>query len=457
MRLRLSEMLDFLENFEIYNLYKDPKKIILKSFVIDSRKAKEGSVFFALKGKKNDGHDFVKDAHSRGSEVAVVEKKLGSVEIIQIIVDSSIKALGKIAKNIVEKADSKIIEITGSNGKTTTKELIYHLLNSAVPVFRNPGNLNTEIGLPFSILNHYNYEKILVLELGISKKGDMENLLSLFKPNVGVFLNSGTAHIGNFKSEFEIFEEKSKLIRNIKKGIAILYGDDERFLKLSRELENKVESFFFGQKNGHVRLLKWEYDLKNLKTLVNIEVFSKIFSFELNGIWNRGQLLDLSAAICTIKTMGFDLDPSVLNDFKLLENRFNIRIVNEYIVVDDTYNASIESLKEALNTIKNINVKRKIAILGSILEQGQKSFETHKKLGEIVRDSDINYVVVYSLFPDIKYSVDFMKDKVIIVSSKLNEIVDFLKFFLQPGDLIYFKASRGVEMERVMEKICNTY
>lgn len=457
MLLRLSEILDSLENFKIYNLYKDPKRVILDNFVIDSRKARKGSVFFALKGQRNDGHDFVKDVHSNGAEIAVVEKKLDNVGITQIVVNSSIKALGKIAKSVIEKVNPKIIGITGSNGKTTTKELMYHLLKPQIPIFRNPGNLNTEIGLPLSILNYYNREKILVLELGISKKGDMENLIFLFKPDAGVFLNSGSAHIGNFENEFEIFEEKSKLMRSIKKGIAVLYGDEERFLKLSKELEKEVRSFFFGQKNGHVRLLNWKYDSKNFKTFANIRLFSENLSLELNGIWNRGQLLDLCAAMCMVKGMGFDIVSSTLNNFSPLENRFSVRTINEYIVINDTYNASIESLKEALNAIKSINARRKIAVLGSILEQGRKSLETHKKLGEIMKSSDIDHVIVYSLFPDIEYSVDIMKDKVVMVSSELDEITNFLRTFLQPEDLIYFKASRGVEIEKVMEKICSVY
>ncbi|HEW91928.1 MAG TPA: UDP-N-acetylmuramoyl-tripeptide--D-alanyl-D-alanine ligase [Thermotogaceae bacterium] len=458
MRLRLSEILDILKKHEIYNLHEDPEKLVLDSFVIDSRVSKEGSVFFALRGKKTDGHRFVKDAHSRGAKVAIVDRKIDDVEIIQIIVNSVVDALEDLAKNIIKKVDTKIIGITGSNGKTTTKELIHRLLSdlTAESVFKNPGNLNTEIGLPLSILNYYNRERILVLEFGISKPGDMDKLVSIFEPNVGVFLNSGSAHVGNFKNKDEIFLEKSKMLKAMKKGWGILYGDDERFVKLAEDLRN-IEFYFFGQRNGNVKLLKWKYNSKVLTTKVDFKIFEKFHSPEFKGIWNRGQLLDLTAAICAVKAVGMDLSVDILKNFELPKNRFNVQRIGDFIVIDDTYNSSIESLKEALCTINHLDARRKVAVLGAILEQGEKSLETHKELGRLIDESTVDCAIVYSVFPDIRYSIGNMKNKVVMESSNLNEITDFLCSFLQSGDLIYFKASRGVEMERVIEKVWEVF
>jgi len=458
MQLKLSEMLEVLRCSEIYNLFEDPDRIYVNSFVVDSRESKDGSVFFALKGRRVDGHNFVKDAYSKGAKVAVVERKIAEVGIVQLVVNSTIEALNNLAINVIRKKSTKIIGITGSNGKTTTKELIHHLLKKTLdrPVFKNPGNLNTEIGLPVSILNYYNFEDILVLEFGISKRGDMDRIIKNFKPDIGVFLNCGSAHLGNFKDEDEIFSEKSKMIKSIDNGAVVLYADDERFLKLSEDLKN-LSIKFFGQKSGDVKLLSWKYTDDLSSTIAVIDVFGKLYSVILNGIWNRGQLLDLCAAICTIKILELNFNPDDLEDFKLLRNRFNVQKVDKIVLVDDTYNSSIESVKEALNTIKLLTASRKIAVIGSILEQGSKSIETHEKLGELINASDIDHVIVYSVFSDVKYSISTMKEKVVFESSVLDEVADKLIKFLRPGDLIYFKASRAVEMERVIERVWKSF
>lgn len=235
-------------------------------FVVDSREVKTGDVFVAIKGARVDGHDFVNQAVQNGAFAVIVERDLHLSN--QIIVPNTIEFLGELAGEIINSAHPKIVGLTGSNGKTTTKEILWNVLNAEIPTFKNEGNLNSEIGLPLSIINSYNGEKILVLEMGQRMVGDIEYLCKFFPPDIGILLNVGSAHVGIAGDLESIFKGKWQIVEKSKQ--ALVNYDDERMRKWNCE-----KCKYFGTNGGDYTLKGKKFNGKS--TLINFCTGRKLF------------------------------------------------------------------------------------------------------------------------------------------------------------------------------------
>lgn len=447
----ISKCVDILDlrNFD----RKDPE---FTRFHVNSKKVCEGTLFFAIKGKHHDGHSFLREAWEKGATAAVVEKFVKDVPIPQILVRSTVETLGKLAKRKLEECgDSVRICITGSNGKTTTKELIHHHLSKIVgyPIFKNEGNMNTEIGLPLTILNDYHGERILVLELGINKPGDMDKLVKIIKPSIGIFLNLGSAHVGNFDSLEELFYEKAKLIFSLEPfSLAIINEDDIRISNL-KNIRRNLRYSGFGRKKGRVRLAGWSYEIENGSFATRSIYFidGKRTEIKLKNVWNEGQLLDLSAVLCLIDSMGYEVKVETFEDFELPDGRFKLSKVHDILLIDDTYNSNVESVKKAVGTISNLPAKKRIAVIGAMKELGKFSGWYHAELGRLLGTFDI--VFIYLKDPEILMIRDELNGLNLREEKDPLKLAQDILSVVEKGDLIYFKASRAIEIERVMEEV----
>lgn len=408
-------------------------------FVVDSRQVTPGCVFVAIKGEKTDGHFYANEAINKGAAYVVAEKKLQHIPEEKLItVNDTIEFLLSNAREKLKKHNPVVIGITGSNGKTTTKELLYQLLGKD-RAFRNPGNLNTEIGLPLSILNEYNAEKFAILEMAMNKFGDIARLCQIAMPHVAILLNVGTAHRGIAGNQEMILRGKLQLIENMQKnGTAIVLYDKKLLDRIS--LKPMVT---FGYKKGDYQLV--DYCYIDFSTKAFYKTPREQLIFNLKSIWNAGQLTNISAVLAALDILGIDCNKNILENFTPVAGRFRVMNCNGIYVVDDTYNASIESFETAVETIKKLG-KRSFAVVGSIKEQGKYSIETHRKLGEILEKLD--GVVVYN----VDNEIEIMNcSKKIFASNNATEISDFLKRILIPGDVVLFKASRSVQIEKVLQ------
>ena len=405
-----------------------------EKFCIDSRKVEKGCIFVAIKGERFDGHDFVPEALEKGAKLAVVERPLGTGK--EIVVESVIDFLIELASRKLRA--KTVIGITGSSGKTFTKDLVADILPDS---FRSPGNMNTEIGLPLSILNEYEGQKFAVLEMGVSKRGDLERLCKIRKPEVGVVLNVGRQHLGFFESEEELFEEKTKLFECSR--MIVYNADDERMREKVEILKKPVKGF--GKNNGECKLVDWRYSSGNTEVVYEVE--SSAVYLKLLDIYHMGHLLNVAAALCVLRILDLPLDPEEIIRPKKEKGRFNVFEKKGVIFIDDTYNASLLSFKMAIDAMERMEGRR-IAIVGPILEQGSFSKETHERLSKILEK--IEGVFVLDGYEGSEY-ID--PSNVIGRSDSKEELAEMVSRYLRDGDIALFKASRGVKMEEVLERV----
>ena len=421
------------------------KEFLTRKFVLDSRNVKPGDIFVAVKGKKTDGHKFIQEAFENGAYAAVVEKPVkynGNIYLVEKVVDF----LADLAREKIKPLEKKtIIGITGSNGKTTAKEILYQLLSFTTSnVFKTPGNMNTEYGLPLSLINEYKGESILILEMAMNKKGDIKHLCSIAPPDIAVILNVGTAHIGLLGSKKDIMEAKLEIVLYSKENSNVVcFFDDEELRKQVKEHRKNV--LFFGKKGGDVVLEDWWYI--DSKTACVINHFGENIAFKLNGIWNEGQLLALLASISVLKVLNKEFPVDALPELKLPENRFHVTKTKGLYIINDTYNASLESFDVALKTMLKMKRGKKYAVVGSIKEQGKFSEETHKLLGKKLELLD--GVFLYTVDDEIN---QVKCSKVLIKSDNPETIAKELFSRVSEGDVILFKASRSVGIEKVLKE-----
>lgn len=407
-------------------------------FVIDSREVFEGCIFVALKGERTDGHFYVNEALSRGAAFAVVEREVDAPRGKLIFVESTERFLQELAAQKLSRYNPTIVGITGSNGKTTTKEMIYRCVGENL-AFRNPGNLNTEIGLPLSILNDYEGQKYAILEMAMNKPGDIATLCRIAQPQVAVLLNIGTAHRGIAGGVEQILLGKLEIIQNLHKdGIAVVH-DDQRILE--RIGDRSVITFGF--QKGEYQLDTYTYE--NLSTIAFYKTPNSLRTVRFSTILNVGQLTNVAAVLAVLDVLKLKADLSKLEDFVPVAGRFKVQQIDGVYVVDDTYNASLESFKVAVETLKKLG-KRTYAVVGSIKEQGRFSEETHRELGKILEQLD--GVFVYN----IDHEIDAMEcSKIMLKSDQPDVIVSKLQNLLKQGDAVLFKASRAVAMEKILK------
>lgn len=406
-------------------------------FVTDSREVKPGDVFVAIKGNRVDGHDFVKQALQAGAFAVVVERDLGLPN--QLIVPSTVGFLGMYASKILEKFNPKIVGITGSNGKTTTKEIVAEVLSAEIRTFKNEGNLNSEIGLPLSIINSYRGEPIVVLEMAQRNVGDIEYLCKLFPPNIGVLLNVGSAHVGVTGSVNEIFKGKWQIVENSKQ--ALVNFDDERM--------RCGNCKYFGTKGGDYVLKERTFDGRS--TLLTFETIEGEFYYSLPGFWTKAMATSVLVAFAVADMLDILFNPIRLLSFKPLKGRFNIHTCGKAYIIDDTYNASYESFKHGIEEVKEHFPRPAYAVVGAMKELGEYSKHYHEMLSNLLEE--VEGVVVYDKEEESK---DITPSNLIFRSDKQEEIVEFLKKKILTSEFsgtLYFKASRAVELDKIVNEL----
>ncbi|KAF2958967.1 UDP-N-acetylmuramoylalanyl-D-glutamate--2,6-diaminopimelate ligase [Thermotoga sp. Ku-13t] len=406
-------------------------------FVIDSRQAFEGCIFVALKGERTDGHYYVREALERGAALAVVERIVDVPKEKLYFVEDTRLFLQKLAAQKIVRYDPKIVGITGSNGKTTVKEMIHRCLGEEI-AFRNPGNLNTEIGLPLSILNDYRGQPYMILEMAMNKPGDITTLCRIAQPHVSILLNVGTAHRGVAGGDEQILKGKLEIVENMREnGIAILHNDPRILQRVRRR-----DFVTFGFQSGDYRLTSYVYE--GPSTRAWYETPKGVHQLRFSTILNVGQLVNVAAVLAVFSVLNLQVDLTKLESFVPVSGRFRVLLIDEVYVVDDTYNASLESFKVAVETLKKLG-ERTYAVVGSIKEQGIYSQETHRQLGKILEQLD--GVFVYNA----DHEIDSMEcSKILLKSDEPEVIVTKLKSMLRMKDAVLFKASRAVGMEKVL-------
>lgn len=423
------------------------KNLIISGICTDSRKIKKGDLFIALKGDNFDGNEFVNECFKKGAIAAVISKDINCIGPA-VLVDDGLIALKSLAELYKKRFNIPIIAVTGSSGKTTTKEIISAVLAQKYKVHKTYQNLNNEIGLPLTLFELKKEHELSVLEMGMNSLGEIQRLVTISRPDIGVITNIGTAHIENLKSRENILKAKMELTTYFdKKSILLLNGDDE-YLSLVKNKDYKI-IWVSTKGNGDYNAT----DIKNLgeegvEFKCNYRGEEHLFKICIPGIHNVYNGL-FAIALGDF----YDINPNDIKkglmEFKPGNNRMDIINMSSNIsIINDSYNANLDSMKAAIDVLNSFKNSRKIAVLGDMFELGDFSIKAHKEVGRYVKDrADI----LVAIGKESKYIYDEAHEK---IESRHFETKDeacsFLKSIVRQKDAILIKASRGMGLEDVV-------
>jgi UDP-N-acetylmuramoyl-tripeptide--D-alanyl-D-alanine ligase len=434
-----------------------PRGVDLGVFVdrvsIDSREVRSGDVFWALQGETHDGHNFTTEALNRDASLCVIsETHAESITGPALIVDDTLGALGRFADWYRGQTDSLVIGVTGSVGKTTTRELIYSALSSQFPGIRSRSNFNNEIGLPLTLLEMDPLHEFAVVEMGASRRGDIRRLCEIARPEIGVVTAIGSAHMRTFGSLNAIIETKGELLENLPStGFAVLPGDD----RILRQMADRATCpvIFVGQSDDcHLQATDIEVHTRSLR----FRCVGEAFSVPVTGRHS------LSNALCAIAVgLEIGIHPHLLatglSHFEPVPGRCGIIQIGQWTVVDDTYNASPLAVQAACRLLQELVIpgsSQRFLILGDMCELGDLAVVEHEAIGRLVAWLQLDRLLVCGNHADDVArgaARSGMNPHQIVATSNIETLLAMLDCWLEPNVVLLVKGSRATRMERVIE------
>jgi UDP-N-acetylmuramoyl-tripeptide--D-alanyl-D-alanine ligase len=423
---------------------------VVTGYSTDSRTVEPGSLFFALRGPNHDGHCFVDAALGRGAAAAVVERAAAD-RGTELVVPDTQAALETLAAWARRRWTAPLVAITGSAGKTTTKEVVARLLAVEMPVGKTEGNLNNHIGVPLSILRLPDEAKAAVIEIGMNHAGEIRRLAAIARPTVGVVTNVGFAHAEFFNSADEVALAKRELIEALPpEGTAVLNADDPRVSRFGEAFRGRVVTFGFAD-NADVRAEAAEFGPEGVRFRVDGTDFESSFV-------GRHGVLNILAGLAVARV--FSIAPARLADaVRTLEpaamrgERFTRGGVT---ILNDCYNSNPEAVRSMLDVLRAYPARRRIAVLGEMLELGPWSEPLHRGVGSYAAECGVDALV------GIRGAARQMIDEAVrsglpagaaVFFDEPGSAGEFLRGFVRPGDAVLFKGSRGTRVERALEKL----
>jgi UDP-N-acetylmuramoyl-tripeptide--D-alanyl-D-alanine ligase len=423
------------------------KGIPIKNISIDTRTIKKDSLFIAIKGDKFDGNDFVQEAFEKGASLAIADnKKFLKIRNKKIVyVKNTIGALKKISENIIKKYGGNVIAITGSNGKTTTTNIIANSLNNTSKTI---GNYNNEIGMPLSIINASPKSKNIIIEIGAAKAGDIDYLSKILNPFIGVITNIGNSHLETLKNINGVLKVKSEIVNNIKKGgYLIVPNENKKHLSYWKLIRDDINIYSFGMTKSadffasDIRVKKEGMHFKISSKLIDKDIQIKT---SLEGEHNIKNILSSFV-------IHYCLDNNI-NNFALKLNSNKIKNVRQIkskwlkgsTLIDDTYNANPDSSKKSIDLLSKYK-KNTILVIGDMLELGKYKKKLHKEVGEYAKANGINIVLGFGELT--KETIKAFGKKGIFFDNE-ESLKSYLIKNITSKDVILIKGSRGMKMER---------
>ena len=422
--------------------------ININYFTINTKDLKNKTMFFPLKGK-TDGHNYILNGVENGlagffiepGHEDIIQKALEkNKKLIIIEVKNTLKALQELAKNTREKLNIPVIALTGSFGKTSQREMIYSVLKQEFKVLTTKGNLNNHIGMPITLVNYKN-EDVILLELGSNHPGEIAFLRNICKPTITLVTNIGTAHIGNFKKIKNTLKEKLSIAKDSE---YFLKNMDNEYIKKAKINNNKIiEYSVFGSDISNIILGK--------KNRYTITVNNKRYKVTINSDVNY--LINYS--ICAFK-IGLILEMDIKNiitgisKFKSAPSRMEKLTFGRYIIINDCYNASYETMINGLEYFENQNKKNKIIILGDILEQGRMSRKIHLNIAKYIYKHNFHFEEIHLVGKEMKRVYKYLNKRGFNVF--YYQKVDEVDPLIIKNKSVYLKASNGIRLDKLIPK-----
>jgi MurE/MurF fusion protein len=438
------------------------KNLNYKGVSINTKTIRKNNIFFALSGKKLDGHKFAKEAIQKGAKACVVSKKISSIPAKKIIrvknTFFSLNNLGKVTRN---NSLAEIIGITGSVGKTTLKNLTSFMLKHYGNVYQSPYSYNNKFGVPISLSNLKRNTDYGVFEIGMDKMGEIDRLSKIVKPSIGVITNISEAHIKNFKNLKDIAKAKGEIIYNIKSGGDLVLNKDEKFYNFFHKIASKRKIniiSFSAKKKADIFLNKIEKGKKYYRAIITIKNKKLLFNIRHS---NKNFVINVLASISILYALNLDLKKlrNKLVNFSIPEGRGDIVVVKKFgkkfKFIDESYNANPLSMISAIENMSNYKVKNnssKLALLGDMLELGQKSNILHKKISKAINKSKIDKVFVYG--KHIKTTFAFLSErKKGKIFNNLQEAHNYFNKIIRNNDLLMIKGSNATGLKEFSKNI----
>ncbi|WP_353929705.1 UDP-N-acetylmuramoyl-tripeptide--D-alanyl-D-alanine ligase [Okeanomitos corallinicola TIOX110] len=409
----------------------------------DTRILQPGEVFLALRGEKFDGHEFIQTAIAKGAIAAIVDYTYANSEYPVLKVSNTLKAYQQVARWWRDSFSIPVIGVTGSVGKTTTKELIAAVLGTQGKVHKTYSNFNNEIGVPKTLLELDVKADFAVIEMAMRGKGQIAELTEIARPNIGVITNTGTAHIELLGSEQAIAEAKCELLQEMPSdSVAILNYDSPLLMETAKKCW-QGEVISYGFLGGDIQ--------GNLIDNETIEVEGVNLPLPLPGRHNASNFLAALAVGKVLKIDWENLKSGIMVNMPGgRSQKFNLP--NDIVVLDETYNAAPEAMLAALQLLADTPGKRKIAVLGAMKELGSRSLDLHQQVGEMVQKLGLDGLLVLADGKDAEMIANSAKDIPCECFTSHSDLVARLKSYVKSGDRLLFKAAHSVGLDKVVNQ-----
>lgn len=432
----------------------EKKEQEVQGIVTDSRKVEEGFLFVPIKGARVDAHDFIDGVMEKGALCTLTERELGEKSFPYIKVNSSLQAVKDIAEFYLKQLSIPVVGITGSVGKTSTKEMIAAVLEEKYNVLKTKGNFNNELGVPLTVFGLRPDHEIAVLEMGISDFGEMHRLAKIARPDTCVITNIGLCHLEFLKSRDGILKAKTEIFDFLESdGHVILNGDDDKLITV-RDVKG-IKPLFFGVDN-HQGVWADEIESKGLKG-ISCRIHAGEESFKvLIPIPGRHMVYNALAGTAVGLTYGMNMEEikKGIESLQSLSGRFHIIETGNRTIVDDCYNANPVSMKASLDVLQDA-LGRRVAILGDMGELGKEEVEMHREVGVYAAARDIDKIIcVGELAGDMAEAARLAAPtKDIVHFAEKESLLEALPEMIRDGDTILVKASHFMEFEKVVEML----
>lgn len=426
----------------------------VSSITTDSRQAADGCLFVAVKGERVDGHDFIPSVFEKGALCVIAEHEPEAADGAWIQVESSLQAIKDMAEFYRQQLAVRVVGITGSVGKTSTKEVIASVLSEKYHVLKTLGNFNNELGLPLTVFRIREEHQVAVLEMGISDFGEMHRLSKIARPDVCVMTNIGQCHLEFLKDRDGILRAKSEIFDYLaENGTVILNGDDDK-LSTIKEVKG-IRPVFFGVESGR-EIYADEIEPKGLKGIrCRIHAGEESISV-LIPIPGYHMVLNALAAAAVGLTMGLTMEQirAGIEKLQSLGGRFHIIEKGNMLIIDDCYNANPVSMKASLDVLKDAE-HRKVAILGDMFELGENAAELHASVGCHAAENEIDLLICVGDASRHMAEAAFQTGGCgeVLQVPTLAALLEVLPKLIQEDDTILVKASHGMHFEKVVERL----
>ncbi|WP_163184337.1 UDP-N-acetylmuramoyl-tripeptide--D-alanyl-D-alanine ligase [Neobacillus sedimentimangrovi] len=444
------------EMITVRNDFKSVEDVMINGVTIDSRKIEPGNLFVPLRGEHVDGHDYVEESIHKGAAAALWQKDVPNppLHLPILIVDDCLKALQELARQYRKELSVKVVGITGSNGKTTTKDITAGLLSLQYKVQKTEGNFNNHIGLPLTVLGLEEDTEIAVLEMGMSGRGEIEFLTKLACPDVVIITNIGESHLLDLGSRESIAEAKLEILQGLKEdGLAVLHGDEPLLMERIQMFKGKIQLKTFGRSESNDLYPTQIIQLENGNSF-KINASDTVFQLPVLGTHN---ILNALAAMLAARyfSISFEKMNEGFRSMKLTNMRMELVEGSQgEKIINDAYNASPTSMMAAIDLVANLHgYDKKILVLGDMLELGPEEEKYHHQIGLSLDRDKIDLLFTYgNLGKHIANGAkSVLGEQRIFAFTDKEALIQELKQHINPSTLILVKASRGMKLEEVVK------